>query len=103
MKKLHIIFLILLGSSTSFAQTVVSPKLFDLDRVEILRGPQGTLYGSGALGGTVRYIMNKPSTEQVEGNVKVGRTLANKPNFFLIFKSPCSGLTFAEGSLSNLG
>jgi iron complex outermembrane recepter protein len=37
------------------------PKTFDLDRVEILRGPQGTLFGSGSEGGTVRYIMTQPS------------------------------------------
>ncbi len=40
------------------------PKSFDIDRVEILRGPQGTLFGAGSEGGTVRYITTQPSLTQ---------------------------------------
>ena len=37
------------------------PKTFDLERVEVLRGPQGTLFGAGSEGGTVRYLMAEPN------------------------------------------
>jgi outer membrane receptor protein involved in Fe transport len=37
------------------------PKSFDIDRIEVLRGPQGTLFGAGSEGGTVRYISTPPS------------------------------------------
>ena len=44
--------------------------LYDLNRVETLRGPQGTLFGSGSVGGTVRYITNQPNPESFEGSVE---------------------------------
>src|ERR671912_2873851 len=44
--------------------------LFDLNRVETLRGPQGTLFGSGSVGGTVRYITNQPEVDRLEGMVE---------------------------------
>jgi len=43
--------------------------LTDIERVEILRGPQGTLYGSGSVGGTVRYIFNKPDPEEFSASI----------------------------------
>jgi iron complex outermembrane recepter protein len=44
----------------------------DLERVEILEGPQGTLFGAGAQAGVVRYITNKPKLDVTEGNVNAG-------------------------------
>ncbi|OQW56300.1 MAG: TonB-dependent receptor [Proteobacteria bacterium HN_bin10] len=44
--------------------------LYDLNRVETLRGPQGTLFGSGSVGGTVRYITNQPDTTDFEGSLE---------------------------------
>src|ERR1700683_190764 len=44
----------------------------DLERVEILEGPQGTLFGAGAEAGVVRYITNKPKLDVTEGNVNAG-------------------------------
>jgi len=41
-------------------KTVIDPSLYDLNRVEVLRGPQGTLYGAGSMGGTVKLISNQP-------------------------------------------
>ncbi len=46
--------------------------LFDVDRVEALRGPQGTLYGASSMGGSVRVILNKPVLDSFEGSVQGG-------------------------------
>jgi outer membrane receptor protein involved in Fe transport len=50
----------------------VNLRLQDLDRVEVLRGPQGTLYGSGSLGGTIRYVQNAPDPTGFDAKAQVG-------------------------------
>lgn len=63
-----------IGSSNSFA---AGPTLHfdavqgDVERIELVRGPQGTLYGSSSMGGVVRYISRDPSTSSFEGNLGV--------------------------------
>ena len=44
----------------------------DMERIEVLEGPQGTLFGSGAEAGVLRYITNKPKLDVTEGNVDAG-------------------------------
>jgi len=53
----------------SFGGSAPEIALWDLQRVEVLRGPQGTLFGDGSMAGTIRAITNKPQTESFEGNV----------------------------------
>ncbi len=48
-------------------RTVIDPDLFDLNHVETLRGPQGTLYGSGSMGGTIKLVTNQPKLGIFEG------------------------------------
>ena len=43
------------------------PLLFDLERVEVLKGPQGTLYGGSSQGGTIRFITPTPSLTTYSG------------------------------------
>lgn len=64
------------GSSTSFVGEAVSAldlSLLDLHHVELLRGPQGTLYGAGAMGGLLKYVTNDPDPSGFSG--KAGLTL----------------------------
>jgi iron complex outermembrane receptor protein len=68
-------------SSSAFGSPF--PVTFDLNRVEVDRGPQGTLFGAGAEGGTVRFIMNEPSLNQFSGltRAEVGFTDGGDPSY----------------------
>lgn len=72
-------------SSATSDVSQMSPdlRLYDLDRIEVLRGPQGTLFGSGALGGAVRLITNQPdmTTFSAEATVGGSATQGGGPGF----------------------
>lgn len=59
------------------------PKSFDVDRVEVLRGPQGTLFGAGSEGGTVRYITTQPSLTKtsVYARSELSSTSGGEPSY----------------------
>ena len=57
-------------ATSQTGKVVIDPNLYDIDRIELLRGPQGTLYGSGSMGGTVRVITNQPKLDEFEGSVQ---------------------------------
>jgi iron complex outermembrane receptor protein len=59
------------GTTNDAGQRMPEIRLFDVERVEVLRGPQGTLYGSGSMGGTVRVLFNKP-TDAYAAQVRAG-------------------------------
>ena len=57
-------------SPCSFPARNVDIYMVDMDRVEVLEGPQGTLFGGGAEAGAVRYITNKPKLDSFEGKAE---------------------------------
>ena len=49
-------------------KVVIDPNLYDLDRIEVLRGPQGTLYGASSMGGTIKLIPHPPALNSITGS-----------------------------------
>ena len=57
---------------TGSASSQLDLRTNDIERVEVLKGPQGTLYGAGAAGGLVKYVSKRPSSEKLDRQVQVG-------------------------------
>lgn len=56
----------------------VDPQLYDLERVEVLKGPQGDLYGASAAGGLIRYVEARPDPTNVEGRIEASASTISK-------------------------
>jgi iron complex outermembrane receptor protein len=67
----------------AFSPDEALPKSFDIARVEVLRGPQGTLFGSGSEGGTVRYITTQPSLTKtsIYSRAELASTQGGDPSY----------------------
>ncbi len=72
-------------------KVVIDPNLYDLNRVEVLRGPQGTLYGAGSMGGTIKLVPNLPDPAHFDASAEV------VPSY-----SEGGGFNHAENAMANL-
>src|SRR5580692_6749652 len=78
-------------ASAQNGKVVIDPNLYDLNRVEVLRGPQGTLYGSGSMGGTIKLVPNAPNPAAFAASAEL------TPSF-----TDGGGFNHAENAMINL-
>ena len=74
------------GTNSDPAGNTPNLNLFDVERVEVLRGPQGTLYGSGSMGGTLRVLFNQPDASKYEGAMELQASDTSNGSFGYVAK-----------------
>jgi iron complex outermembrane recepter protein len=78
-------------ATATTGKSAIDPDLYDLARVEVLRGPQGTLYGAGSMGGTVKLIPNAPDPSGFYGSAQT-----------TVSGTQGGGLNYGEKAMLNL-
>ena len=79
----------------------INPELFDIDRIEVLRGPQGTLYGKNTIGGAINVYSKRPSSEALEGKFRVNIGNFDRIDVAGLVTGPLSDHWSAKLSLSS--
>lgn len=101
-----------IGFSAINSNVILSTGLLDIERIEVLRGPQGTLSGRNALGGSINIITAKPSTDGIEGSatLDVGRfgtqfakAVLNVPVSETFAVRTSGYLSHSDGMIKNVG
>lgn len=85
-------------SGTGIVTENAYPQIFDLARVEVLKGPQGTLFGTGSMGGTIRFITPEPGLHEYSGydRVEASETKNGQPSYEL---GAAAGGPIVDGAL----
>ena len=75
--------------------------IYDVERIEVLRGPQGTLYGRNTIGGAIKYVTKRLNADSYEGNAKFSYGTDNLLNLVLTGSAPVSDTFRVGGSIAS--
>ena len=74
--------------------------IFDVERIEVLRGPQGTLYGRNTIGGAIKYVTRRIDADEPEGSIRASYGSYNQRDFVASTELPFSDTFAVSGSLA---